>query len=182
VRAVSKRAICCWDELCAGPPPKARRLLTEIAVHALADTWYLHGRTGKFVYFRKDGRPSRGAVRQVKYLMGMPRIQESVATALDAANCGPTEAATEVAVIALGKSKLDPQTQALQLRALDMVIRLTTGYVPTRAMQLTAKVAPDQFFDEDEFKDAPPIAPVEQEPRNVTQSQGGGNHRNHRRR
>jgi hypothetical protein len=115
--------------------------------------------------------------------MGMPRVQQSVADYLDAAKCGPEAASTEIALIALGKSMQPVDQQNTQLRALDMVIRLTTGYVPTRSAQLHANVKPDQFFDESEFQDAPPIEAAPQEPRNVTPPKGGGSKNgNHRRR
>lgn len=102
--------------------------------------------------------------------MGMPRVQESIAEALDASQMGPAAAAREVAKIATGAfTKDDAPVKAVKLRALDMIFRLTVGYVrEPREADPAGRTAPDGMFIEGEFADTPPIAAAIQEPKNVT--------------
>lgn len=123
------------------------------------------------------------AERTVDYLLNMPRVQK----ALDEKFCAAgftMERATEIlAEIAEGTKRTSRQvlnadgavveleTDVLpsdRMRAVEMRIRMTTGFAPTKAVNVHGKVQPDAFFNADEFAQTPPIALSEQEPKNVT--------------
>jgi hypothetical protein len=125
---------------------------------------------------KNDGEPSAIAYKQVDYLLGMPRIQTALDEKFNAAGFSMDAVAAELAAIALKKKTYRVQvldgegvpvwlerevSPSDQMRALDMRIRMTTGYAPTKTTNLNANikgtVGPDAMFDPEKFQATPPI-------------------------
>jgi hypothetical protein len=183
VDELAARVVLAFPDLASLRPERIRPAIRRLAVAALPGAGYFpRGVT------RVDGEVKTPARRQADYLLGMPRIQQALATKLEAAGLSVDRALLEAANIATGHYRVREQALTKdgtvvelerdiapsdRLRALELTFRLTTGFAPTKTFNANTQVGPDALFDEGEFSKAPPIDAVEQEPKNVTPRKGG---------
>lgn len=92
---------------------------------------------------------SKRAERHALQLLALPRMQAAIAELFMDAGLGPDAIVREIAQIATG-----PDKPEVRLRALDMAVRMTTGYAPTKS--INANFNGDKLFDPKTFGDGVP--------------------------
>lgn len=144
-----------------------------------------------------NGEITKNAKTQVEYLLNMPRIQQALDAKFDAAGFTMDKVAEICAEIAQGTKRI--RTQMLgpggaivelerdvspgdRLRAVDVRVRMTSGYAPTKSVNANV-TPPGRMFDPETWDETPPIETSPQSPKNVTPPRpkarrgGGSNHR-----
>lgn len=146
-----------WDLLTATPRKHQRSAQILIMARAMEHATYVDGGNRyyhpRIGFVKKNGELSVQAQTRAKYFLDMPRMQRAVNDILDARGFSLDRCAEIMAEIANDSE----QTAADRLRAVDMRIRLTTGYAPTKSGVLHAHAHVDGFFDEKDFEKAPPV-------------------------
>lgn len=155
--------IAAWDLLKATPRAQQRAVQTLIMIRAMEHATYVNGGNRyyhpRIGFVKKNGEISVQADKRAKYFLDMPRMQRAVDETLNAHNFTLDKCAEIMAEIATDKA----QSASDRLRAIDMRIRLTTGYAPTKSGVLHAHTNVDAFFDEKDFENAPPVT-IEAQP------------------
>lgn len=132
--------------------------------------WRLKARTKKQELQNvTPGRASRSAYLKADELLQLPRIQQALDKKFADAGLPIEDCATIIAEIAHGRSmgtkrvpvgdKVEEidivPTPRDRLAAIDMRVRMTTGYAPTKATNLNLNARTDQFFEREVFNDVP---------------------------
>lgn len=100
-----------------------------------------------------DGKQlNKRGERHAQQLLALPRVQQAIAEKFAAAGLSTDDIVAEIAKIAKG-GKVKAETR---LRAMDMAVRMTTGYAPNRNLNVNANVGGDKFFDREIFGDGKP--------------------------
>lgn len=102
----------------------------------------------KVVNEKRAGGITKRAERHAQQLLSLPRMQAQIAQMLADAGLSTQDIVGEIAQIATS-TKEKAETR---LRALDMAIRLTTGYAPTKSLNAHLHGG-DKFFDKTVFSD-----------------------------
>ena len=93
---------------------------------------------------------------RVRDLLRLPPVQQKLEDALVAAGFGVDRVAEIMATIANGDFE-DPHKAAVQIKALELRMKLTTGFAPTKSANAHFHGSVDNFFDDAAFSSAPPI-------------------------
>lgn len=157
VRAYAAYCTMAWDLLKSLSREEQRQYQVLIMLRAMehatfadSNDRYFCPRTG---FMKKNGQIMKNAEKKAKYFIDMPRAQRALDEIFAANNFGLDRCAEQIADIALDKT----QSAADRLRAIDMRIRMTVGYAPTKSAALHAHTSVDGFFDEKDFENAPPV-------------------------
>lgn len=185
-----RRLVAAFPDLVNASVERIRRARRYLAAASLTPSGYFpSGRV-----FTMSGEINRTAGKQVDYLLNMPRVQLALSEKFDAAGLSVDRCAAIVAEIASGDARVREQvltkdgvvelerdvSPADRLRAVDIRVRMTTGYAPTKQMNANVHVG-GRLYSEEAWNDTPPIRTTTQDPRNVTPPKtrrgGGSNHR-----
>lgn len=98
---------------------------------------------------RQNGLSKR-ADRHVQQLLALPRMQAAISEMFAEAGLATQDIVGEIAAIA----KSSKEKTESRLRALDMAIRMTTGYAPTKS--INANFNGDKLYDQKIFSDGAP--------------------------
>lgn len=96
-------------------------------------------------------------MRKAEDMLSLPKIQNALDSKFNAVGLTMDRSVEIIANVAEGSAGDDAAIVALKLRAVDMRIRLTTGYAPTKSASIQAHMNVDGFFNEEQFKHPPPI-------------------------
>lgn len=127
-------------------PPKLKRVPRTLIIEA--------ARSAETEAGYRAPRESKINKNTANHLLRLARTQNALHEKLDAAGFTLENCAEIMASIAHDRE----QTASDRLRAVDMRVRLTVGYAPTRNASITATVTPDQFYDATFEGKPPPIA------------------------
>lgn len=125
------------------------REVVEEGVKALQESGYRSAIDPK----KRQQRTPDGRVRD---MLRLPAIQQNLEEKMVAAGFGLDRVAEIMAGIANGNFE-DAASAAVQLKALELRMKITTGFAPAKSANLHRHETADNFFDNDAFESAPPI-------------------------
>jgi hypothetical protein len=155
VNAFFKRMVPAMDTILQLRTKRERAYCWQrLACLAIVDAGYYEWR-GLYALVKGNGELTTAGDRRSRYLLTMPRIQAAIDQKFTEAGLSMERCAQIVSNIAEGRG--EDVTPDHQLRAIDMRIRATVGYAPTKSIGVQQHLGKDQFFDPEAYEKTPPI-------------------------
>lgn len=143
-----------------------RAVLCQIGVAAIRDSEF------RMPALNKKSEATSLARKKADELLRLPRIQSALNAKFDAhgfttdrcaeilaeiANAEPTLVREKVDAEGQVEREYERPTPGDRMRAVDMRVRMTVGYAPTKSATLQMHTRADQFYDKNEFDKNPGI-------------------------